>query len=323
VLLIAACSSSRVEVASSYGASVDAGDPSKAEDPSSGFLPGTPADAAVDDGAAPLPKNFVKTELGGYALGPAISADGATDSGVPARRNDGSCSVIAGIVRDFSGSDEANGHPDFESFAGEDLTLALVGKDLGPDRKPVYTSACEASLVGGSARCPFGQMTTSKTAFDQWYRYAANVNKPYIVYFQFAPNEGVSTFESESYFPVDGAGWGNPRLGEDDKLHNFHFTTELHTRFMYRGGESFTFSGDDDVWVFVNGKLALDLGGLHPPSTGTIVLDATAQSLGLTKGREYSLELFQAERHTAGSTFRVDTNLAFTSCGTIPPDAPK
>ena len=48
-----------------------------------------------------------------------------------------------------------------------------------------------------------------------------------------------------------------------------------------------------------------------------------ARALGLTKGGDYPLELFQAERHTAGSTFRVDTNLAFTNCGAIPADAPK
>ena len=95
--------------------------------------------------------------------------------------------------------------------------------------------------------------------------------------------------------------------------HNFHFTTEVHTKFIYRGGETFNFEGDDDLWVFVNNKLALDLGGLHPSVTGSIVMD----SLGLTMGTEYPLDLFHAERGMCSSHFRIDTTLQFSDCGTI------
>jgi fibro-slime domain-containing protein len=52
---------------------------------------------------------------------------------------------------------------------------------------------------------------------------------------------------------------------------------------------------------------------------GSVMLD----TLGLTKGSTYPLDLFHAERHPTGSHFRVDTNLAFTSCGTVPPDVPQ
>ncbi len=71
------------------------------------------------------------------------------------------------------------------------------------------------------------------------------------------------------------------------------------------------------MWVFVNGKLAVDLGGLHPRMTGTIVLDDSAAMLGLEKGKNYGLDLFHAERHTDKSTFRIDTNLTFVDCGTV------
>jgi fibro-slime domain-containing protein len=87
---------------------------------------------------------------------------------------------------------------------------------------------------------------------------------------------------------------------------------------MVEDGKPIT--GDDDLWVFVNGRLAIDLGGLHPPASSTLDLDAAASALGIVAGQQYSLDLFHAERHTEASNFRVDTTLAFTSCGAVAPD---
>jgi fibro-slime domain-containing protein len=87
--------------------------------------------------------------------------------------------------------------------------------------------------------------------------------------------------------------------------------------FKYNGGEVFTFRGDDDLWVFVNGKLGLDLGGVHGALEGTLDLDANAARLGVTPGNVYALDFFQAERHTSESNFRIETNLVFTNCDPI------
>jgi fibro-slime domain-containing protein len=133
-----------------------------------------------------------------------------------------------------------------------------------------------------------------------------------------APVGNVVSFQSENFVPVDGVGFNDMYVGLDDEMHNYGFTTELHVQFKYSGGESFTFKGDDDVWAFINGKLAMDLGGLHESREGTIALDDRAGELGIVKGNVYPLELFQAERHSTGSHFRIDSTLSLVDCGSIP-----
>jgi fibro-slime domain-containing protein len=98
-------------------------------------------------------------------------------------------------------------------------------------------------------------------------------------------------------------------FGEEGQPHNFHFTTEIHTRFTYRGGERFTFTGDDDLWLFINDRLAIDLGGLHPQLSATVDLDASAAALGLEAGETYPMDIFHAERHTDASNFHVETTI--------------
>jgi hypothetical protein len=68
----------------------------------------------------------------------------------------------------------------------------------------------------------------------------------------------VLTFSSNSFFPLTGKGFGSQGYKDGaGKEQNFHFTMELHGRFSYQGGEVFIFTGDDDLWVFINDNLVV------------------------------------------------------------------
>jgi fibro-slime domain-containing protein len=206
--------------------------------------------------------------------------------------------TLLGTVRDFEDT-----HPDFEKFTGVDDHAMVLGT-LGADGKPQY---------GGQPTTP---STTGKTSFDQWYRDTPGVNVALPLTIALVKGaSGTYSFQNDAFFPIDGQGSGN-----QGRNHNFHFTVEIRTRFIYRGGETFRFTGDDDIFVFINGKKAIDLGGVHEAESASIDLDARAGELGIVAGETYPLVVFSAERHTVESHIRIDTTIgSFVDCGQPPP----
>lgn len=90
--------------------------------------------------------------------------------------------------------------------------------------------------------------------------------------------------------------------------HNFFFTTEVVYWFKFDASTQarLDFTGDDDVWVFVNGRLAVDLGGVHQARNGSVTISAaTADQFGLENGKVYKISIFHAERKVTSSSFRL------------------
>ncbi len=189
------------------------------------------------------------------------------------------------IIRDFHDT-----HADFENGVGSDL--GIVKQDLGMDGRPVYAPDEQGT-----------DTTSGKDNFNQWYRNTPGVNTAISAKLEMIElTPGFWEYSSNNFFPIDDQGFGN-----EGNHHNYHFTLETHLKFFYVEGGSFSFKGDDDLWIFINGKLAIDLGGVHSVLERTVYLDDIAQELGIEPNQSYSFDLFFAERHLVESNFQFQT----------------
>jgi fibro-slime domain-containing protein len=209
--------------------------------------------------------------------------------------------TLTGTIRDFNSwgttSNGVAGHIDFENpCCGDDKNITQA--TLGLDGKPILNGSHWS--------------VNSAASFYQWYHDDPTVNMSAAISLtlnQISPT--TYQYSSNSFFPIDGQ-----LLNQSACCgHNYGFTTEFHTLFNYQSGnnDTFAFSGDDDVWVFINNQLAIDLGGVHGAEAASVSLNAIANAFGLSDGNNYTLDIFQAERHTSGSNFTMTTSLQLQS----------
>ncbi|MBC7956101.1 MAG: fibro-slime domain-containing protein [Cytophagales bacterium] len=199
-------------------------------------------------------------------------------------------------IRDFCsvGSTSVAGcapHVDFDNNGIASVSNA-VQATLGVDGKPVFNG-------------PSSSVFSTAGNFNQWYNDAPGINQTIsqnLTLNETFAGSGIYQYTSSAYFPIDGLGWGN-----QGNSHNYHFTMELSTMFTYKAGQTFSFTGDDDVWVFINNQRVIDLGGIHGAQSASVNLD----TLGLTAGQNYSFDFFFAERHLSESNLKISTSIVF------------
>lgn len=217
------------------------------------------------------------------------------DEGSPAAPWTKECAAISGTVRDFRRGDREGGHPDFETRPGAD-EKGLVKRRLSPAGRPQLALSRPVSIE-------------SADSFKQWYEDVPGVNASFNIALQLERDGEYQEFGTTSFFPLEDLGFGPEDLG-----HNFGFTTELHAKFLFEGWGTFQLAGDDDLWLFVNGHLVIDLGGVHAWQTDTVDVGERAKELGLEPGNVYSLDVFHAERHSDESKLVARTNLFLVDC---------
>lgn len=234
----------------------------------------------------------------------------------------GSDAVIKGLLKglDADGNVEFN-YPDPGFFTNSDL---LAGNSTDNYLRKVYRDYTLNFDRSGDTYTLTGVTDGNGTNVTEQY----NLDKNGKSGADFFPLDSVrSSYEKAYTRKVDS------QLTEDNKIHNYYFGMRYDIKFKlgdYIGPLSYSFTGDDDMWVVLDGKqVVIDLGGIHNAATSTVdlwkyLLNTNQDKTQLTdeqKKAEHTLTILYMERGAGASNCYMNFTIPNARISQVTTDA--
>lgn len=222
----------------------------------------------------------------------------------------------------YNKSYDANGDGDLKDYEDSEFTSALTYD------KTAHTITLNGDAEGKAQFCDIQGYQTFASYFP----------------FLLTSGNGTQAGESNNPYYLHGGALSRYKYGSTYRDRDFHYALSGSGYFVYKEGLYFDFEGDDDVYVFINGELVVDIGGTHSSTSYNMDLDeyvewardvkyngatykdktyaeltgadkARVDNLALVEGGSYSFDFFYMERHGVGSNLRIITNMEIAESG--------
>lgn len=234
----------------------------------------------------------------------------------------GSAAVIKGLLKglDADGNVEFN-YPDPGFFTNSDL---LAGNSTDNYLRKVYRDYTLNFDRSGDTYTLTGVTDGNGTNVTEQY----NLNRTGKSGEDFFPLDSVRSSYEKAYTRKQ-----DSPLPEDNKIHNYYFGMRYDIKFKlgdYIGPLSYSFTGDDDMWVVLDGKqVVIDLGGIHNAATSTVdlwkyLLNTNQDKTQLTdeqKKAEHTLTILYMERGAGASNCYMNFTIPNARISQVTTDA--
>ncbi len=201
------------------------------------------------------------------------------------------------------------------NYPNQEIEQGLVEYELDSNHLPVAKGGQLTSnrgVVGSS---------NSDTNFTRWFNEVDGKSKSYLgtIKLDYRSEGSEFSFNKKDFYPLDDVEYDKSEPGNSDG-HNHLFTMNFAAPFtaLLSGNETFEITADDDTFVFVNDKLAIDMGGIHEATPARFVVQENGEiyagvsneelaytGINLTRGSDSTIRIFHADRNSTESTFDV------------------